>query len=77
MPDRNRHEEEIKIRVPKQLKSWVRSVAHARLTSESAVVREALVEYQEKHGRLAEDERPAKAGKPPTKPVRYHIKRKQ
>lgn len=44
--------EEIKIRVPLSMKAQVQALADARLSSESAIVREALLEYLQRHGVL-------------------------
>ena len=52
--------EEIKIRVPLAMKAQVQALAESRLSSESAIVREALLAYLERHaaGQLREASAP-------------------
>lgn len=46
-------EQAIKIRVPSALKTTVTQLADARFTSESQIVREALLEYLQRRGLVA------------------------
>lgn len=58
-------DEDLKVRVPGPLKRAVRSIADSRLTSESAIVREALLEYFERRHPPTFSEQPAPYGSPP------------
>lgn len=70
------HDEEMKIRVPAKMKADFQALAAAKLTSESAVAREALLEYLKNHQEeLKEAAPPYPAGGtspvPTGKPVTY------
>lgn len=43
-------DEEIKVRVPGSVKSAIREIAESRLTSESEIAREALIDYLARRG---------------------------
>lgn len=48
-------DEELKVRIPLVLKDAIRALARARMTSESEIVREALLDYVHQRGSLLKD----------------------
>lgn len=70
--------EEIKIRVPTALKEAVKAVADGRFTSESEIVREAIIQYLQNRApaALKESAPSSAASQATTKPTSYKKKLK-